>query len=164
MTDNPVELAEEAVALRLIGDALLAKSKNLAARAAAVMGRGTLFPTLPDGTELACFNVPADAETVTVDVDLLLPFVKQHYPTEVMETVRPAFVERVKETTRKAKAPCAPDGELDVPGVEYSMEPAKGPRITAKPAGKDRAAAAVEQVLAEALTSFARPALIEETS
>jgi hypothetical protein len=78
MTDNAVELAEEAVALRLIGDALLAKSKTLAVRAAAAMGRGTLFPKLPDGTELACFNVPADAETVTVDVDLLLPFVKKH--------------------------------------------------------------------------------------
>lgn len=159
--DNPVELAEEAVALRLLGDALVAKSKVLAARAAKAMGRGTLYPKLPDGTELACFNVPADSETVDVDVDLLLPFVKEHYPSEVQETVRPAFVEKVKEMTRKAKAPCGPGGEADVPGVAWSVEPAKGPRITAYADGKARAAAALDAVLAEALTSFAAPKQIE---
>lgn len=162
-TDNPVELAEEAVALRLIADALYARSKDLGNRAAAVMGRGTLFPTLPDGTELACFNVPADSETVAVDVDALLPWVREFYPTEVMETVRPAFVERVKQVSKKAGWACGPGGEVDIPGVSLGTEPSKGPRITAKPAGKKRATAAVEAVLSGALESFATPAIEGET-
>lgn len=153
MTENAVELAEEAVAYRLLGDALLARSKDLARRAADAMGRGTLYPKLADGTELACFNVPADAETVTIDVDALLPFVKRYYPTEVMETVRPAFVEVVRETTRDAKTPCVPNGEDGVPGVFYHLEP-KSPRITAKEAGKLQAQSAVDRVLAEALSTF----------
>jgi hypothetical protein len=157
VTDNAIDLAEEAVALRLIADALYARSKDLSVRAAQAMGRGTLFPKLADGTELACFNVPADGETVTVDIDLLLPFVKTHYPTEVQETVRPAFVEKVKAMTREVKAPCGPGGELEIPGVSWSIETAKGPRITAKPAGKERATAAVDAVLAEALGRFAHP-------
>jgi hypothetical protein len=153
---NPVELAEEAVALRLIADALYARSKDLTTRAAAAMGRGTLYPKLSDGTELACFNVPADAETVTIDADQLLPWVIANYPTEVMQAVRPAFVEKVREMTRAAKQPCGPGGEADVPGVVFSLE-RKSPRITARQAGKDRAAAAVELVLADALVSFAQP-------
>lgn len=154
MSDNAVELAEEAVALRLIADALYAKSKDLGERAATAMGRGTLYPKLPDGTELACFNVPADAETVSVDVDLLLPWVREHYRDNVMETVRPAFVDLVRKATREAKQPCGPGGELEVPGVWFSVE-TKGPRITAKPAGKERARLAVEAVLSQALSSFA---------
>lgn len=161
MTDNAVELADEAVAYRLIGDAFLARSKELSARAAKALGRGTLYPRLPDGTELACFNVPADAETVTVDETLLLPFVKANYPTEIQEVVRPAFIERVKDMTRQAKQPCGPGGEVDLPGVTFSLEPAKGPRITAKPAGKERAAAALDQVIGDALGRFARPAISE---
>jgi hypothetical protein len=156
VADNPVELAEEAVACRLIADALSARSRDLGARAAAAMGRGTLFPKLPNGEELACFNVPAAAETVEVDVDLLLPFVREHYPTELMETVRPAFVEAIRNATREAKHPCAPGGEPDPPGVTYALEP-KGPRITARPAGKERARVAMEAVLAQAFDSFARP-------
>lgn len=160
MSDNAVELAEEAVALRLLADALYAKSKDLSTRAAAAMGRGTLYPTLPDGTELAQFTVPADAETVTVDADLLLSFVRERYPTEVVEVVRPAFIERVREMTKAAKTPCGPGGEVDLPGVTFSLEP-KSPSIRAKPAGKDRAAAALEEVLAVALGSFATPKQIE---
>jgi hypothetical protein len=160
MAENAVELAEEAVALRLIADALYARSKDLSVRAAQTMGRGTLYPKLADGTELACFNVPADAATVHVDTDLLLPWVQANYPTEIQQAVRPAFVEKVREMTRAAKAPCGPGGEADVPGVVFSME-AKAPRITARQPGKDRAAAAVDAVLSEALSSFAAPKLIE---
>lgn len=160
MADNAVELAEEAVAYRLIADALYAKAKDLSTRAATAMGRGTLYPKLSDGTELACFNVPADAETVTIDSDLLLPWVVENYPTEVMQAVRPAFVEKVREMTRSAKTPCGPGGEADVPGVRFSLEP-KSPRITARQAGKDRALAALDSVLSEALSSFATRKQIE---
>ena len=162
LAENPVELADEAVALRLIADALYARSKSLAVRAAKAMGRGTLYPKLPDGTELAQFTVTADAETVTVDVDQLLPFVLEHYPTEVMQTVRPAFVDKVKAMTKAAKRPCGPGGEVDPPGVTWSLE-AKAPTIKAKPAGKERAAAAVDAVLSDALGSFARPQLQGKT-
>lgn len=157
MSDNAVDLAEEATALRLLADAIYARSKELSERAAKAMGsRGTLYPSLPDGTELASFIVPADAETVDVDVDVLLPFVQQHYPTEVMATVRPAFVERIRASSKEAKQACGPGGELDVPGVTYWLKPGS-PRITAKPEGRERARAAVDAVLTEALTSFAVP-------
>ncbi len=155
MTENPVELADEATALRLIADALYVRSKELSTRAAAAMGgRGTLHPTLPDGTELASFIVPADSETVDVDEVLLLPFVRQHYPTEVMDAVRPAFIERIRVATKAVKRPCGPGGEADIPGVTFGSKPG-APRITATQAGKDHARAAVASVLAEALTSFA---------
>lgn len=163
MSDNPIELAEEAVALRLIADALYARSKDLSARAAAAHGRGTLYPSLPDGTELAQFTIPADALTVTVDEDRLLPWVREHYPTELVETVRPAFVEKIRATSREAETPCGPGGELDVPGVSVDYVP-KSPAIRAKPAGKERAKAAVDAVLSDALGSFARPQIEGETS
>lgn len=156
-TDNPAELAEEAVAYRLLADALYARSKDLSTRAAAAMGgRGTLYPRLPDGTELAQFTVTADAITVSVDPDLLLPWVREHYPTELVEVVRPAFVEKVRVTSREAEAPCGPGGEMDVPGVAVGWTP-KAPTIKAKSAGKERAAAALDAVLDRALAGFAAP-------
>lgn len=158
MNDNPVELAEEAVAYRLIADALYARSKELAVRAAAAHGRGTLFPKLPDGTELAQFTVPADAETVDVDVDLLLPFVRQYYPEHLMQTVRPAFVELVRQSSKAAKVACGPNGEADIPGVVYWEKPGS-PRITPREAGKARAQAVLDGVVDAALSTFARPAL-----
>lgn len=161
MADDAAELAEEAVAYRLLADALYARSKDLSNRAAAAMKtRGTLYPRLPDGTELGAFNVPADAETVDIDEFLLLPFVKQHYPTEVMAAIRPAFLDVIRACTKKAGQPCGPGGELDLPGVTFWLKPGS-PRITSKPAGKERATAALDAVLARALTSFVTP-LIEE--
>lgn len=157
MSDNPVELAEEAVAMRLLADAFYARAKDLSTRAAEAMAtRGTLYPKFPDGTEIACFNVPADAETVDVEPVQILAWVKKHYPTEVMETVRPAFIDRIRASSKEAGQPCGPGGELDIPGVTYWLKPGS-PRITAKPAGKERARLAVEAVLSQALTSFAVP-------
>lgn len=155
MTDeNPVELAEEAVALRLIADALYGRSKDLSTRAAAAMGRGTLYPKLADGTELAQFTVTADAITVSVDDAQLLPWVREHYPTETVEVVRPAFVEKVRVTSREAGSPCGPGGEVDVPGVSVGWT-VKAPTIKAKPEGKARAAASLDEWLANVLWSFA---------
>jgi len=156
MAENPVELAEEAVAYRLLADALYARSRELSERAAAAHGRGSLYPRLPDGTELAQFTVPADAETVDVDADLLLPWVAQHYPSEVMQVVRPAFVEAVRKASKQAKQACGPGGELDVPGVTFWLKPGS-PRIVARDAGKERARAALDAVLERVLTTFAVP-------
>lgn len=163
LTENPVELADEAVVLRLIADALYARSKELSTRAATAMGRGTLFPTLPDGTEVAQFSVTADAFTVTVDEVQLLPWVRQHYPTEIAEAVRPAFIAAIRAACREKKDVRGPGGEADIPGVWVSYE-SKAPTIKASPAGKERARAAVEAVLADALSSFARTQLQGEPS
>lgn len=160
MTDNAVELAEEAVALRLLADALYVKSRDLSKRAAAAMGRGTLFPKLADGTEVAQFSVTADAFTVTVDEVQLLPWVRTHYPTEVAEAVRPSFIAAIRAECRKNEDARGPGGEADIPGVWVSRE-SKAPTIKASAEGKARAAAAVDEVLANVLTSFARPAITE---
>lgn len=159
MSENPQELADEAVALRLIADALYARSKDLSTRAAAAMGRGSLFPRLPDGTELGSFVIPKGSTTVTVDVDLLLPFVKQAYPDEVVETVRPSFIEAIRVLSKAQGRAAAPQGEVDFPGVYVSTAEAGAPRITGSSVGKERAKAAVDAVLDAALTSFAVPAL-----
>ena len=160
MTDNAVELAEEAVVYRLLADDLYTRSRDLTKRAAAAMGRGTLYPTLPDGTELAQFTVPADAFTVTVDEDLLLPWVREHYATEVVEKVRSSFVEKLRAVCQEHKTAVGPGGELDIPGLSVSWEP-KSPSIRAKDAGRERAHAALDHVMAEALGSFAAPTQIE---
>jgi hypothetical protein len=160
MTDNAVELAEEAVALRLIADALYTRSRDLSGRAAAAMGRGTLFPTMADGTEVAQFTVTADAFTVTVDELQLLPWVRQHYPTEIAETVRQSFITAIRAACKQHEDVRGPGGEADIPGVWVSREP-KAPTIKGSPEGKARAAAAVESVLSEVLSSFAGPKLIE---
>lgn len=156
MTDNAVELADEAVVLRLIADALYIRSRDLSTRAAAAMGRGTLFPKLPDGTEVAQFTVPADAFTVTVDEVQLLPWVREHYPTEVAEAVRPAFINAIRAACKTHKDVRGPNDEADIPGVWVSYE-AKSPSIKGSDAGKERARAAVESVISDALMSFARP-------
>lgn len=159
LNDNPQELADEAVALRLIADALYARSKDLTTRAAAAMGRGSLFPRLPDGTELGSFVIPKGSTTVSFDVDLLLPFVKKEYPDEVVETVRPSFLEAVRQLSRQQGRPAAPMGELDFPGVYVTVTDAGAPRITGYDAGKERAQAAVDSVLDNVLATFAVPAL-----
>lgn len=165
MTDNPIELAEEAVAYKLLGMAMLDHAKTLTERAGAGMGRGTVYPKLPDGTELACFNVPADALVIDINEALLLPFVEEHFPTEVemVKRVRPAFVEAVREATRQAKTPAAPRVEDMPPGVCVAWEP-RPPRITARTAGKERASAAVLSAATEVLEAFARPQIEGETS
>jgi hypothetical protein len=160
VTDNAVELADEAVVLRLIADALYVRAKDLGKRAAAAMGRGTLYPTLPDGTEVAKFVVPADAFTVTIDETQLLPWVRQHYPTEVMDAVRPAFIDRIRAACKEKKAAVGPGAELDIPGLSVSWEP-KAPSVTATDAGRERAKAAVDEVLPDALGRFARAAITE---
>lgn len=163
MTENPVELAEEAVALKLIATNLYARAEDLSARAAKAMGRGTLYPKLADGTELACFVVPADSETVDIDVALLLPWVAQYYPTEIMQTVRPAFLELVRQSSKAAKCACGPNGEVAPPGVTYWLKP-NSPKITPRPAGKVRAQMAVDAVLSQAFTSFAHLEIEGETT
>lgn len=159
MTENPQELADEAVALRLIADALYARSKDLSTRAAAVMKRGSLFPSLPDGTELGSFVIPKGSTSVSVDVDLLLPWVKQAYPDEVVETVRPSFIERLRTLSKERGCAAAPQGELDFPGVYVSTAEAGAPRITGYDAGKERARTAVEAVLERVIPAFATPEL-----
>lgn len=159
MTDNPKELADEAMATRLVGDALVDRSKEMAERAAKALGRGTVYPSLPDGTELGCFNVPKGSTKVEVDLDLLTPWVEKHYPEEVMTTVRPSFVDAIRERSKKAGRPAAPQGEVDFPGVYVTKTELGSPRLTGYEAGKERAKAAVDAVLDNVLTSFAVPSL-----
>lgn len=159
MSGNPVQLAKEALELRALGDALLAMSKAKAAEAAQGLGRGSLFPRLADGSEGGSFIVPQDSTVVDVDQVVLLPWVKHWYPSEVMEMVRPAFVEKLRDLAREHGRPTAPDGEADIPGVTLSTEPAKGPRITVNADTKRRAAAAVEAALDSVLSGLVRPEL-----
>lgn len=161
-TENPVELADEAVVLRLIADALYARSKDLSVRAAAAMGRGTLYPQV-HGVEVAQFTVPADAFTVTVDEVQLLPWVRKHYPTEIAEVVRPAFIDTIRGACKAHKDVRGPNDEADIPGVDVSYQP-KSPAIKASDAGRERARAAVDSVLSDALSSFTRKQLQGETS
>lgn len=159
MSTNPVELAKEALELRALGDAFLAMSKAKATEAAKGLGRGSLFPRLADGSEGGSFIVPQDSATVDIDPTLLLPWVKHWYPTEVMEVVRPAFVERLRDLAKQHGQPTAPDGETDIPGVTLGTEPAKGPRISVNADTKRRAAAAVESALDSVLSGLTRPVL-----
>lgn len=159
MSDNPKELAEEAIAMRLLGDVLIERSKDLSARAAEALGRGTIYPKLGDGTELGCFNVPKGSIKVEFDVDLLTPWVKKWYGEEIMETVRPAFLEVFREKCKAAGRPAGPNGEADPPGVYVTVYDTGSPRITGYDAGKARARAAVESVLERAIPAFATPEL-----
>lgn len=159
MSENPKELADEAVATRLIGDALVDRSKEMAERAARGLGRGTVYPSLPDGTELGCFNVPKGSTRVEVDLDLLTPWVEKHYPEEIIQTVRPSFVEALREKSKKMGRPAAPQGEVDFPGVYVTKSDLGSPRITGYDAGRERAKSAVDAVLDNVLTSFAVPSL-----
>lgn len=163
MSENPKELADEAVALRLIADALYERAKSLAARAGAAMGRGTLYPKLPDGTELAQFTMPADAIQVDIDEDRLLPVVRAEYPTELTQCIRPAFLAAIRKASSEAEAPCFPDGTAIDEGVAVGRATNTAPRIKASPAGRERARDAVASVLDSALIEFARPQIPGET-
>lgn len=159
MTDNPKELADEAIAMRLLGDALIERSKDLATRAADALGRGTIYPKLGDGTELGCFNVPKGSIKVEVDLDLLTPWVREHYPEEIVPTVRASFVEALRISSKQAGQPAAPQGELDIPGLYVTTSDLGAPRITGYDAGKARARTAVESVLDRVIPAFATPEL-----
>lgn len=163
MNENPKELADEAMAMRLLGDALIERSKDLAARAAEALGRGTIYPKLGDGTELGCFNVPKGSIRVEVDLDLLTPWVQEHYPEEIVPAVRTSFVEALRDWSKKAGRPAAPQGEVDFPGVYVSKSELGSPRITGYDAGKERARTAVEAVLERVIPAFATPELPEGT-
>lgn len=155
MTDNPKELADEAMAWRLLGDAILDRSAELATRAAKALGRGTLYPSLEDGTELGSFNVPKGSMRIDFDLDLLTPWVKKWYEDEIMETVRPAFLSVLRERCKTAGRPAGPNGEADPPGVYVTCYDTGSPRITGYDAGKERARAAVDAVLERVIPAFA---------
>lgn len=164
-TGNPVELIDEAAAVKLVADRLYARYNDLAERAAAMLGRGTVYPTLPDGTEIARFTVPSAGVTVTItDEAALIAWLREHYPTEVetVEVIRAAFVDKLRRSCRDAKAPVGPDGEIDVPGIAVSSGTGIGsPRLIPTDEGRARAEAAVAAVLDRTLEQFAAVAELE---
>jgi hypothetical protein len=167
-TANPVELIDEAAAIKLVADRLYARYNDLAGRAAALLGRGTVYPTLPDGTEIAQFTVPSAGITVTItDESALTEWMRTHYPTEVatVEVIRPAFLDKLRKACREAKSPVGPDGEVDVPGIAVSTGMGIGsPRLTPTDEGRARAEAAVAAVLDRALEQFATAVAVLEVA
>lgn len=143
------ENSNRAAVLHLLGEAFNAAAKHEKTLTLTEMsGRGTLHPTLPDGTEIATVNVPKGSVRVTVtDEKALTDWVAEHYPTEVetVTSIRHAFLELLKDTSKKAGEACAPDGTLDVPGLEVHTQPPSSARVTPTEEGRKLAQQVVEQ-------------------
>ncbi|PKW15959.1 hypothetical protein [Saccharopolyspora spinosa] len=142
--------ANRAAVLHLMAEAFSSAAKHeKTATLAEMASRGTLHPTLPDGTEIAAVTVPRSATKVVVtDERALAAWVAERYPTEVetVPVVRPAFLERLKDVSKAAGEPCAPDGTLDVPGLEVVTAPPSAARVTPTEHGRRLA----EQVVMQA--------------
>lgn len=160
---NPVELIDEAAAIKLIAAELYARYTELTDAAVALLGhrRSTLWPTLPDGTEIGQFTVPRAGDSVTItDEQALLAWVRKLYPDEVVEVIRPAFLDKIRKGCHDAKAPVGPGGEADIPGIAVSAGKGVGaPRFTPSDEGRARAQAAVAAVLDRTLEQFATATL-----
>ncbi|MDP9143664.1 MAG: hypothetical protein M3N43_03045 [Actinomycetota bacterium] len=73
---------------------------------------------LPDGTVIGAVTIGKAAETAAVtDERALLAWVKEHRPTEVVESVNPAYVEVLKRQAKAHGFAHTEDGEV-IPGVE----------------------------------------------
>ena len=73
---------------------------------------------LPDGTVIGAVTISKAAEIASVtDERALLEWVKQNAPTEIVESVNPAFVEVLKRQAKAHGFAHTPDGEI-IPGVE----------------------------------------------
>ncbi|MER7009946.1 hypothetical protein ABT324_00760 [Saccharopolyspora sp. NPDC000359] len=142
--------ANRAAVLHLMAEAFTTAAKNeKTATLAEMTGRGTLYPTLPDGTEIAAVTVPRSATKVVItDERALADWVAERYPTEVetVPVVRPAFLEQLKNFSKAAGEPCAPDGTLDIPGMEVVTAPPAAARVTPTEHGRQLA----EQIVAQA--------------
>jgi hypothetical protein len=113
-------LAGRAVAARVLSDAIKVVAED--ARAALepdMRPRDRIVAELADGTPIgAVERTRAAKRAVVTDEAALLAWVKTHAPTEVVESVRPAYVERLKaDAKRDGRYAVLPDGEI-VPGVE----------------------------------------------
>lgn len=154
------EVAKQAAVLHVLAEAFQQAAKESKTLTLTEMsGRGTLHPTLPDGTEIATVNVPSASTRVTVtDPDALARWVAEHYPTEVEHkpVVRPAFLERLKDTSKLAGEPCAPDGTLDIPGLEVTSRPPSSARVTPTEEGRTLAEQVVQQAQRDAVNYLAR--------
>lgn len=160
---NPVELIDEAAAIKLIAAELYTRYAELADEAARLLGRSTVWSTLPDGTEIGQFTVPAVGTQVTItDEQALLAWVREHYADELVEIIRPAFLDKIRKGCHTAKAPVGPGGEADIPGITVSTGKGVGaPRFTPTDEGRDRAHAAVAAWLDRTLEQFATPVALE---
>lgn len=152
-----LENANRAAVLHLLSEAFAAAAKHeKTLTLTEFSGRGTLHPTLPDGTEIASVNVPKGSTQVTVtDEQALTDWVAQHYPTETVTTVRSAFLQLLKDTSKKAGEACAPDGTLDVPGLEVHTRSPSSARVTPTEEGRTLAQQVVERAQGNAVDYLA---------
>jgi hypothetical protein len=112
-------LAGRAIFAKVIGDEVKKDITNT---------RGLLEPgiapdegvaaELPDGTRIGTVKKSKPAKTACVtDYEVLLAWVKQHRPEELVQSVNPAFVDALKDTARKYGQAVLTDGTV-VPGIE----------------------------------------------
>ncbi len=76
---------------------------------------------LPDGTTIGSVTIGKAAESATVtDARALLAWVKAHAPTEIVESVNPAYVDLLKRRCKTAGYAHDDQGEI-VPGIELRV-------------------------------------------
>ncbi len=149
-----------AAVLHLVGGAFgsAASTEKVTVRDA-MRGRGTLFVTLPDGTEIARVVVPKAATTVVVTNEhVLLDWVQEFYPTEIetKTVVRSAFLERIRIAAKTAGILIGPGGEADIPGLELREVPPEGARITGTRKGRELAQRLVDEAKRDAVAHLSR--------
>lgn len=120
---NPKQAAVRAAALKVLSDKVKAANDEAKSEALGVLDPGDKLSASYQGAKLGSVSVSNGRVSARVtDPEAFAAWVAEHYPTEVVHkpVVRDAFAKAVLDASKNAGEPCAPDGTLDVPGVQVS--------------------------------------------
>lgn len=124
---NLQELAIRTVVLRRLQEQISRAYDNAKQELAKELGPEGRKVAELDGHRLATTWVTK--RRVQIRTELLLPWVEELYPDEIITemvpavvktSVRDSFVEAIRRATERAGEPCGPGGELDIPGVSLA--------------------------------------------
>jgi hypothetical protein len=155
-------LAVQAVALRALAQRVTQRLDTIKGQLAYLIGPGDRTTArLDDGRSIGSISYAKGKVAATVvDEVAFTRWVLANYPHNITQAVRPAFTTAVLESSRRAGVPMAPDGTLEVPGVEVRDG---APYLTVRP-DHDAITVAVDAVRAalELAIDELRPPAVEQ--
>lgn len=120
--NDSTQAALQAAVLKVLADRVNTAQKQARYESAEAMTTGDRVNPTVDGQHLASVSKTKPRTTAKVtDMRRFTDWCLEHAPTEVETQARPGWVTAVLETSKYAGQPCAPDGTLDIPGIEVTQ-------------------------------------------
>lgn len=119
--NDSTQAALQAAVLKVLADRVNTAQKHARYESAESMTTGDRVNPTVNGEHVASVTKTKPRTTARVtDMAAFTNWCLQHHPTEVVTQARESWVNTVLQTSKKAGEPCAPDGTLDIPGIEVN--------------------------------------------